>query len=104
MDYIQIITTLATREDAERIARSLLEEQLAACIQIVGPITSMYRWKGAVERADEYQCLIKTRADRFGEIEEAIARIHPYEVPEVVAVPIPVCGGSYAKWLREELG
>lgn len=104
MEYIQITTTVATREDAERIARSLLEERLAACIQIVGPITSMYRWQGAIERADEYQCQIKTRSAKFGLIEEAISRIHPYEVPEVVAVPIPVCGGAYASWLRDELG
>ncbi|ADH85015.1 divalent-cation tolerance protein CutA [Desulfurivibrio alkaliphilus] len=103
MEYLEVVTTVATKEDAERIARTLLEEHLAACVQIVGPITSMYRWQGEIERADEYQCQIKCRADHFKRIEESIARIHPYEVPEVVAHPLPACSSAYEKWLQTEL-
>ena len=103
MEYVQIVTTVSTKEVAERIARTLLEEHLAACVQIVGPITSMYWWQGNIERTDEYQCQIKSRADHFNRIEDAIVQIHPYEVPEVVALPMPLCSGGYANWLREEL-
>ncbi|TBV80334.1 MAG: divalent-cation tolerance protein CutA [Desulfobulbaceae bacterium] len=103
MEYIQVITTVATKEDAERIARSLLDAHLAACVQIIGPVTSIYWWQGAVERADEYQCQIKARADHFSQVEEAITRIHPYDMPEVVAMPIPTCNAAYASWLRQEL-
>ncbi len=104
MEYIQVVTTVGTREDAERIARTLLEEHQAACIQIIGPITSMFRWQGSIERNEEYQCQIKTRADNFSRVEESIVRIHPYDVPEVVAIPMPSCGGAYEQWLRSELG
>ncbi len=103
MDYIEVVTTVETREDAQRIARILLEKHLAACVQIVGPITSMFRWQGEVERADEYRCQIKCRSDRFDRIERVIAEIHPYEVPEVVAHPLPTCSSDYEKWLQEEL-
>lgn len=103
MEYIEVVTTVATKEDAERIARTLLEEYLAACVQIIGPITSLYRWQGEIERSDEYQCQIKCRADKFNRIEETIARIHPYEVPEVVAHPLPACSSDYEQWLQDEL-
>ena len=95
-DYIQVVTTTERREDAERIARELVESRLAACVQIVGPITSTYRWQGKIEMAEEWQCWTKSRRDLYDAIEQAIRRLHPYEVPEILAVP--VLAGSASIW------
>jgi len=100
--FVQITTTTEKREDAERIARLLVEGRLAACVQIVGPIKSVYRWKGAVETAEEYLCLAKTRSDLYEAVEAAILDAHPYEVPEIVAVPIIAGSASYLAWLKAE--
>ncbi len=85
--FIQVLTTTEQREDAERIAQSLVERGLAACVQILGPVTSVYRWKGRIETAGEWLCLAKSRAELFGAIEQAIRALHPYETPEILAVP-----------------
>jgi uncharacterized protein involved in tolerance to divalent cations len=85
------------------VARALVEERLAACVQILGPITSTYRWKGAIETSEEWQCWAKTRRDLYEKIEQAIRRLHSYEVPEIIAVPILAGSESYLKWLDEEL-
>ena len=101
--FIQVITTTAQREDAEKIAEVLVEKRLAACVQIIGPIRSIYRWKGNIEREKEWQCLIKTRRDLFDEVEQAIRAIHPYETPEIIALPIIKGSTDYLAWLQEEL-
>ena len=101
--YIQVITTAEKKEDAERIAIILVEKRLAACVQIVGPITSTYRWKGNIETAGEWQCMIKSRAGLYKEVENAIKSVHPYEVPEIIAVPILAGSDDYLEWLRSEL-
>jgi len=101
-DYIQVVTTIARREEAEAIARALVEERLAACVQVLGPITSTYRWKGAVETSEEWQCWAKTRRDLYEKIEQAIGRLHSYEVPEIIAVPILAGSEGYLAWLEEE--
>jgi len=103
-DYIQVVTTVERKEDAERIARTLVEARLAACVQVVGPITSTYRWKGAVETAQEWQCVAKSRRDVYAQLEEAIRGVHPYEVPEILAVPIAAGSGDYLAWLDGEIG
>ena len=95
-------TTTALREEAERIARELVEARLAACVQIVGPITSTYRWQGRIETGEEWQCWAKTRGELFARVEEAIRRIHPYEVPEILAVPVVAGSASYLAWLDAE--
>ena len=100
--HIQVITTTARREEAERIARELVETRLAACVQIVGPITSTYRWRGKIETDEEWQCWAKTRGELFARVEEAIRRIHPYEVPEILAVPIVAGSAGYLAWLEGE--
>jgi periplasmic divalent cation tolerance protein len=82
--YIQVITTTAKKDDAEKIATSLVEKRLAACVQIVGPVHSTYRWQGKVERAEEWQCLIKSRQDLFAALDQAIKKLHPYEVRRIV--------------------
>ena len=102
-DYIQVITTTGRKEDAEKIAGALVGSRLAACVQVSGPITSTYRWKGAVETAGEWQCVAKSRRDLYEQIEKAVRRLHPYEVPEILAVPIVAGSKSYLAWLEGEL-
>ena len=102
-EYIQVVTTTERKEDAERIARALVEQRLAGCVQVLGPITSTYRWKGAVETAEEWQCVAKTRRDLYAQMDEAIRKVHPYEVPEILAVPIIAGSAGYVAWLEEQL-
>ena len=102
-DYIQVITTTATHDEAEIIGRALVEEHLAACTQIIGPITSIYRWEGQIETSQEYQCWAKSRRELFERIEAAIRRLHPYQVPEILAIPIAAGSESYLKWLEGEV-
>lgn len=100
--FIQISTTTETKEQAQKIAQYLVEQKLAACVQITGPIESTYRWKGKVETAKEWLCLIKTRASLFKKVESAIKKLHPYETPEIIAVPIIKGSREYLKWLVNE--
>ena len=102
--YIQVTTTTETKEQAQIIAQHLVETKLAACVQVVGPITSIYRWKGKVENAQEWLCLIKTRDDLYNKVEAAIKSKHPYETPEIIAVPIVKGSKEYLSWLDDELG
>ena len=102
-DYIQITTTVEQKKDAEAIARTLLTARLGACVQIVGPITSHYWWNDAIDQAEEYLCLIKSREGLYAEVEAAIIKKHPYEVPEIIATPIIVGSKEYTAWLAEEL-
>ena len=102
--FVQVSTTTATREQAETLARRLVDERLAACVQIIGPIASVYRWKGEVSRDEETLVLIKTRRDRMEAIEALFRAAHPYEVPELIATPIVAGGASYLGWLAESLG
>jgi periplasmic divalent cation tolerance protein len=102
--YIQVFTTTETKEEAWKIAQYLVEQKLVACVQITGPITSIYRWKGKVESAQEWLCLIKTREELFEKVEAAIKKLHSYETPEIVAVPIVKGSKEYLNWLDHELG
>jgi len=101
--YIQVMTTTDKKEDAERIATYLVEKRLAACVQIAGPITSFYRWKGNMERTQEWQCWIKSKEVLYKEIEKAIKSVHPYEVPEIIAMPIIAGSRDYLEWLESEV-
>ncbi len=101
--HIQVFTTTDKKEDAEKIARAVVDGKLAGCVQIVGPVVSTYRWKGTIERAEEWLCFIKTREDLYAELEKAIRAIHPYEVPEIIAVPVSGGSGDYLRWLDGEL-
>jgi periplasmic divalent cation tolerance protein len=100
---VQITTTTGTRHDAEQIASELVTRQLAACVQVSGPIVSTFRWQGKIETQEEWVCSIKTVASHAAVVQQAIEDIHPYEVPEVIATPI--VGGSerYFAWLRSEV-
>ena len=103
MDPIITVTTTAdSREALEHIGRRLLTKHLIACIQIVGPIKSLYWWKGSIEEAEEWLGLMKTRESLYKEAEAEILAIHPYELPEVMAIePVEVLG-AYAEWVYEE--
>lgn len=98
---IQIVTTTARPEDAQAIATHLVEQGLAACAQISGPITSIYRWQGRVETAQEWQCVVKTRAALYDQVEQAIRSRHPYETPEILATPVAHGSAAYLDWLAE---
>ena len=102
--YIQVMTTTETKEQAQTIAQHLVERKLAACVQITGPITSIYRWKGKVENAQEWLCLIKTQDDLYNKVEAAIKSQHPYETPEIIAVTIIKGSKEYLEWIDDELG
>ena len=102
-DYVQVTTTTATRADAQRIARALVERRLAACGQVCGPVTSTYRWKGAIETAEEWYCFLKTRRNRYAEAERTIKELHPYEVPEIIAVDIVAGSADYLRWIDDSV-
>ena len=101
--YIQVATTVATEKEAGAIAGLLIEQRLAACVQVVGPMISHYRWQGKIETSGEYLCLAKSRAALYPQIEAAIKAIHPYEVAEIVAVPIIAGSKEYLAWLGAEV-
>ena len=97
--YLMAMTTTDGREDAERLAHDLVERRLAACVQVLGPISSTYRWRGAIETADEWLCLIKTTAARFDALAAHIDTNHGYETPELTAVPIDHGSTAYLGWV-----
>jgi periplasmic divalent cation tolerance protein len=100
--YIQVVTTVADRASAEQLAALLLDQRLAACIQIV-PCTALYRWQGAIEQGEEMVCTIKSRRDLFPELCRAIRANHAYQVPEILALPVIAGSESYLLWLEQEL-
>jgi periplasmic divalent cation tolerance protein len=98
-EFIQITTTTDTEELALQIAGKLVEKKIAACAQVSGPITSIYEWKGKIEKAREWYCVIKTRKNLYRKVEEAIKALHPYEVPEIIALPILEGYKDYLDWI-----
>jgi len=102
-EAIQVVTTLPQLEAARQIARRLVERRLAACVQIVGPIQSIYRWQGEIESAEEWQCWAKSRRELFDAVKGAIRESHPYEVPEILAMPITTGDDDYLAWLDAQI-
>jgi len=102
-EYIQIFTTIERREDAEKIATILTEKRLASCVQIIGPLLSIYWWKGNIEKTEEWLCIIKSKKNLYHELEKTILEIHPYQVPEILALPVFTGSKDYLKWLNDEL-
>jgi periplasmic divalent cation tolerance protein len=100
-ERIVVLSTVARAEDAERIGQALVARGLAACVNVVPGLVSIYRWKGEVERAEERLLLIKTRSETFAALREALVALHPYEVPEVLALPIEDGHAPYLAWLDE---
>ena len=101
-EYLQVATTVEQRGQAEQLARHVLEKRLAGCVQIL-QCESLYHWQGKIEKSGEFLCLMKTRRDLFDRLEQAVKEIHPYEVPEILAVPVAAGGGEYLQWLDREL-
>lgn len=101
-NVLVVLTNCPDVEVADRIARTLVEQRLAACVNRLAPVESVYRWQGAVERATEVPLLIKTTRERYAEIEQAIRALHPYEVPEIIAMPVSAGLASYLRWVADE--
>ena len=97
--YLMAMTTTDAREDAQRLARELVERRLAACVQVLGPISSTYRWQGAIETVEEWLCLIKTTGARFDALAAHIETNHGYETPELTSVPIDNGSPGYLAWV-----
>jgi periplasmic divalent cation tolerance protein len=100
-DVMLVLTTVADAPGAERIARALVEERLAACVTVLGAARSTYRWQGAVESADELPLLLKTTAARWPALRERLRALHPYEVPEMLAWRADDGWPAYLDWVRE---
>jgi len=94
-----VLSAVGSTDDAERIARSLVETGLAACVNLVPGVVSFYRWKGKLERDAEVLLLVKTTGERFEDLKTALVAQHPYELPEVLAVPISAGHEPYLEWL-----
>jgi periplasmic divalent cation tolerance protein len=103
VEAIQVATTTADRADAERIAASLVAKKLAACVQVSGPLESTYRWKEQIETSREWICTIKTLRALYPQVEEAIRKLHSYEQPEIVALPIVAGCAGYLDWLASSV-
>ena len=102
-DKIIVLTTCENSQDAQTIAETLVEKRLAACVNILPGLKSIYRWQGKVENAVELLLLIKTRRGLFEQLSAELVRIHPYEVPEVIALPLIDGAPAYLGWLEKEL-
>lgn len=102
MSALLVLTNLPDRAAAERLADALIEKRVAACVNILAPCRSVYRWKGAIEHDDEHPVLIKTTAERYPALETAIQAAHPYELPEIIAVPIERGLPGYLAWVDAE--
>lgn len=101
--YIQVFMTVDKKDAAEKIAATLVEKRLAGCVQIVGPVSSCFQWQGKLELAQEYLCIIKSRQDLFEALEKIVVQMHPYEVPELLAMPVTAGSKGYLHWLEKEL-
>ncbi len=101
-EVLLVLTHVPDRETADELARALIDEKLAACVSILAACTSVYRWQGAVENAEEVPLLIKTTAARYAALETAIRQRHPYELPEIIAVPLAHGLPGYLQWVAGE--
>jgi periplasmic divalent cation tolerance protein len=101
---IVVLVTCGSAKEARRIARAVVEQRMAACTNIVAtPVHSIYRWKGKVESAEEFLLVIKTTQGRFAELKAAVKRLHSYDVPEIIALPIAAGGTNYLNWISESV-
>jgi periplasmic divalent cation tolerance protein len=102
-EHCLVLSTVANAEDGERLAQALVERRVAACVNVLPGVTSFYRWDGQVQKDEERLLLIKTRTDRFDELRTALVDLHPYEVPEVIALDVAAGHGPYLAWLDESV-
>lgn len=102
-EFIQLTTAAGSRDEADRLATELVDRLLAGCVQIVGPVRSVYRWQGKVEHTEEWLCLVKTTSERYAAAEAAIRELHSYDCPEIIATPIVAGSETYLQWLTENV-
>ena len=102
-DKVIVFSTCASREEAKRIARTLVEERLAACVNVIGDIVSIYQWQGVVHEGDEVMLVVKSRRDLLARLQERLAAMHSYEVPEAIAIPVVDGLPAYLEWMEREL-
>ena len=102
MSTLLVLTNVPERAVAERLADLLIGEQLAACVNILAPCRSVYRWKGAVQHDEEHPMLIKTTPERYQALQQALREGHPYELPEIIAVPVEQGLPEYLQWVADE--
>lgn len=101
-EALLVLTSLPTKEAAEKMARDLVERRLAACVNLLAPCRSAYRWEGSVQVEEEHPLLIKTTQDRYAAVEELVREAHPYELPEIIAVPVVAGLPAYLQWVESE--
>jgi periplasmic divalent cation tolerance protein len=99
-DYIIVLVTAASKQEAEKIANHLVNDKLIACANIVGPVKSLYRWSGNIEHSDEWLTIMKTRQNLFERLTEVVKTLHSYEVPEILALPIVKGSKDYLDWVQ----
>jgi len=100
-ESILVLVTCGSEEEALKIAHSLVEERLAACVNLVSPVRSIYRWEGKIWDEKEWILIIKTQKERFEELERKVRSLHSYSAPEIIGLPIVEGSDSYLKWLKE---
>jgi periplasmic divalent cation tolerance protein len=103
-EYVQVFSTIDSAESAAAIAETIVARRLAGCVQIVGPIRSTYWWEGEIEVAEEWLCLMKTSQEAYADLEAALKEIHPYDTPEILALPVIAGNEGYLRWLQQEVG
>jgi periplasmic divalent cation tolerance protein len=101
--FVIVLTTFPVDEDAATLARTLVSERLAACVNVLPPMPSIYRWEGGVEEVIEHQLIIKTMAHRLDALKRRLNELHPYEVPECLVVGVGDGGATYLEWLKQAL-
>ena len=103
-DKILVLTTTGSKDEARKIGRALVERRLAACVNVVAPVHSIYRWEGKIEEAEEWLLLAKTTRAAFERVREAILDLHSYEVPECISVSIDDGSAGYLGWISQSVG
>lgn len=103
MDYTLIMVTTSSREEAEKIATTLLERKLIACANILGPVSSRFWWQGKIDSAEEYMIFMKTKRELFDQVADNVKQLHSYEVPEIIALPIVEGAKPYLEWINSNL-
>ncbi|HEY6862659.1 MAG TPA: divalent-cation tolerance protein CutA [Burkholderiales bacterium] len=102
MEALLVISNLPDRASAEKLAHLLIDQRLAACVNVLSPCRSVYRWKGKVDDAEEFPLLIKTTRERYAALEAAVRKHHPYELPEIIALPLAAGLPAYLDWVAAE--
>lgn len=101
IEYVIVLTTLPTEANVDLFASTLVESRLAACVSILSPVDSVYRWQDKVERASEWQVVMKTTRDRAAALQERVRELHPYDVPELLVVPVIDGHEPYLRWIAD---